>query len=256
MNLFMKCFLVVLIFLVACDLSYSLDKKQLVGAWTFEEKGDEILDVSGNRLNGEMKLNKGIKRVKGKYGSALEFSGADMVVIPDVPALGLKSFTLAAWIQVPKISGKWQIIASKENRNPTGRNYGLFCNINSGVIHYSFTSAAAWKSFDAKTVVTDGNWNHIAATYEKPDFKLYINGVLDAQQAPGTDPDSNDNFLYIGGCDIGDYWMTGLIDELVLFGRALSDKEVNDLMGGINLVMSVEPSGKITSTWGGLKNIR
>ncbi len=36
----------------------------------------------------------------------MEFSGVDMVVVPDADDMDLKSFTLAAWIQVPKISGK------------------------------------------------------------------------------------------------------------------------------------------------------
>ena len=42
-------------------------------------------------------------------------------------------------------------IASKENCGVgRKRNYVIFGNINSGVIHYSFTSGG-WKSFDAKT---------------------------------------------------------------------------------------------------------
>ncbi len=256
MKLFIKCLSTIIMLFLTTQLCYSLDKKHLVGAWTFEEKGEKILDVSGNNHHGEMKINKGIKRVNGKYGGALEFSGVDMVVVPDANDMDLMSFTLAAWIKVPKISGKWQIIASKENRNPTGRNYGIFCNINTGVIHYSFTTAAGWKSYDAKTVVTNNEWHHIAATYEKPNFKLYLDGVLDAQQVPGTDPDVHDNFFFIGGCDIGDYWMTGTIDELVLFGSALSENEIKDLMCGINEVFSLEPLGKLTTTWGTIKDVK
>ena len=117
----------------------------------------------------------------------MEFGGSDMVTVDDDAALDLKSFTLSAWVNIPKLSGKWLIIASKENRGPTSRNYGIFGNINTGVIHYSFTTAAEWKSFDAKTVVTDGKWHHIVTTYEKPNFKLYVDGKVDAQIAPNTD---------------------------------------------------------------------
>lgn len=234
--------------------TFALDSEGLVGAWLMDDgNGDTVSDSSDNGLDG--KIAKGNpKWVKGKYGGAMEFGGADMVTVDDNAALDLKSFTLSAWINIPKLSGVWQIIASKENRGPTGRNYGIFGHVNSGVIHYSFTTGG-WKSFDAKTVVTDGNWHHIATTYEKPDFKLYLDGKVDAQVAPGTDPDNHDNFLFIGGCDIGNYWMTGTIDEVVLYDRALSEAEISELMdSGISAALDVQPGGKLVSTWGHIKN--
>ena len=256
MKLFIRCFLsIAMLMAFMVSMAYSLDTSKLVAAWAFEEaSGNKILDSSKNRLDGEITINKGLKRVAGKFGNALEFSGADMVVIPDSNALDLASFTLAAWVKVPKLSGKWQVIVAKEARNPTGRNYGLFCNINSGIIHYSFTSAAAWKSFDAKTSVTDGKWHFIAATYQKPDFKLYIDGVLDGEQKPDTVPDPTGSFLYIGGCDIGDYWMTGIIDNVMLFSVGLSEQSIKELMN-VNATTAVQPGGKATDAWGRIKTI-
>ena len=244
---------ILLSFLVTSVQAVALDSDGLVGAWLMDEgNGNTVSDSSDNGLDG--KIAKGNpKWVKGKYGGAMEFGGADMVTVDDKAALDLKSFTLSAWINIPKISGVWQIIASKENRGPTGRNYGIFGHVNTGVIHYSFTTGG-WKSFDAKTVVTDGKWHHIATTYEKPDFKLYLDGKVDAQVAPGTDPDNHDNFLFIGGCDIGNYWMTGTIDEVVLYDRALDEAEINELMdSGISAALDVKPGGKLVSTWGRLK---
>ena len=84
--------------------------------------------------------------------------------VPDNELMHLKSFTLTTWVNSPKVSGKWQILAAKENRGDGGnRNYGLFAHVNTGVMHYSFTSGG-WKSFDGKTVVTDGKWHYITAT--------------------------------------------------------------------------------------------
>ncbi len=161
-----------------------------------------------------------------------------------------------------------------------------FCNINTGVVHYSFTTGAGWKSYDAKTVVTNNEWHHIATTYEKPNFKLYVDGVLDAQVSPGTDgnwhfiaatyqkldfklyvdgvldaeqkpdtvPDVNNSFLYIGGCDIGDYWMTGIIDNVTLFSIGLNEQGVKELMG-MDATTAVQPGGKISNTWGKIKSV-
>ena len=247
------------IFLLLCTLIVSpqviaLDTDGLVGAWLFDDgKGDAVSDSSDNGLDG--KIAKGNpKWTDGKFGGAMEFGGADMVTVADDAALDLKSFTLSAWINIPKISGVWQIIASKEHRNPTGRNYGLFGHVNTGVVHYSFTTGG-WKSFDGKTVVTDGKWHHVAATYESPDFKLYIDGEVDAQVAPNTAPDNHDNFLFIGGCDIGNYWMTGSIDEVVLYGKALEAADIKALMNSsFSDALDVQPGEKLVTTWSQIKN--
>ena len=232
----------------------ALDTDGLVGAWLLDEgKGETVKDSSDNGLDGKIAKGKP-KWVDGKFGGAMEFGGQDMVTVDDDNALDLEEFTIAAWVNIPKVSGAWQIIASKEHRGPTGRNYGLFGHINSGVVHYSFTTNSGWKSFDAKTVVTDGDWHHVAGTYDGSDFKLYLDGAVDAQVSPGTKPDTHDNFLFIGGCDIGNYWMTGTIDEVVLYERALSEKELNELIeDGMSVALDVQPGGKLVTTWSRLK---
>ncbi len=233
----------------------ALDTNGLVGAWLFDDgNGQVVSDSSDNGLDGKVARGNP-KWVDGKFGGAMEFGGADMVTVADNAALDLNSFTLSAWVNIPKVTGPWQIIATKENRNPTGRNYGIFGNNASGVVHYSFTTAAGWKSFNAATVITDGKWHHIVATYEKPDFKLYVDGKVDGQTAPNTDPDNHDNFFYIGGCDIGNYWTTGAIDEVVLYSRALDEGEINELMNkGITDALEVEPGGKFVTTWSRIKS--
>lgn len=207
----------------------ALDTDGLVGAWLMDDNtGETVRDSSDNKLHG--KFARGNPQwVPGNFGKALKFGGAEMVTVPHNDLLNLSSFTIAAWINSPNTTGIWHIIASKELRNPTGRNYGIFGHLNNGSIHYSFTSGG-WKSFDAPTNVTDGTWHHVAAAYAKPDFKLYVDGKLDSQNSPNADPESNSNPLYIGGCDIGKYWMTGSIDEVVLYNRALDENEINELM--------------------------
>ncbi|MXV78689.1 LamG domain-containing protein [Candidatus Poribacteria bacterium] len=241
-------------FLVLSPQIMALDTNGLVGAWLMDESnGNTVSDSSGNGLDGKFAQGNP-SWVKGKFGNGLEFGGSDMVTVDDDAALDLTSFTLSAWVNIPKISGPWQIIASKENRNPTGRNYGMFAHTNTGVVHYSFTTGG-WKSFDAKTVITDGKWHHVVATYENPNFKLYLDGTVDAEQAPGTAPDNHDNFLFIGGCNIGNYWMSGVIDEVVLYNRALDETEINDLMDkGIENALDVKPGGKLVTTWSHIKS--
>ena len=243
-----------LICLIILGLSVGMGYADLVGLWLFDEgSGTVATDSSGNGYDGEIK---GAQWGTGKFGGGLVFDGDDMVIVADDDGLDLASFTLAASIKVDGQSGKWQIIASKENRNPTQRNYGMFCNINTGVIHYSFTTSSGWKSFDATTVVTDNKWHYVAATYEQPNFKMYLDGEVDAEVTPDTIPDNTDNVLFIGGCDIGDYWMTGIIDEVILFDNALSPDDIEALAskGAKSVVTAIQPAGKLSVTWGQIKS--
>lgn len=242
-------------FLVLSPQVIALDADGLVGAWLMDDgNGDTVSDSSENGLDGKFAQGNP-SWVEGQFGGGLEFGGSDMVTVDDNAALDLKSFTLSAWVNIPKVSGPWQIIASKENRNPTGRNYGMFAHTTSGAVHYSFTTANSWHSFNAPTVITDGKWHHVVATYEKPDFKLYLDGKVDGTSSPNSDPDSHDNFLFIGGCSIGNYWMTGVIDEVVLYDRALDETEINDLMrNGIESALDVKPGGKLVTTWSHIKS--
>ncbi len=48
--------------------------------------------------------------------------------------------------------------------------------------------------------------------------------------------------------------MTGVIDEVVLYDRALSPEELSELIQeGIATVTPVEPAGKLATTWSQIK---
>lgn len=251
----------IIVFLAVCMHVFSVSAAKLVedcvGLWLLDEgKGDTFKDATENGNDGAIKGN-GIKWTKGKFGNALEFPGDNnqYAMIEDAPSLDLETFTLMAWVNSKKVTGKWQIVASKENRGPTARNYGMFLNINSGVVHYSFTNANSWRSYNAKTVVTDGKWHHITATYDRKTFILYLDGEVDAQTAVSDKPDTHDNAIYVGGCPLdASYAMSGVIDEIAVFKRPLTADEIKDAMKGLQSLLAIAPLGKLTTTWGGIKS--
>jgi hypothetical protein len=51
-----------------------------------------------------------------------------------------------------------------------------------------------------------------------------------------------------------DRWITGLIDEVAIFNRVLTEKEIGSIMEGISKsVLAVSPRGNLVTTWGNLK---
>ena len=99
-------------------------------------------------------------------------------------------------------------------------------------------------------------WVHFAGTYDSDsgDVKTYLNG--DESHSAKGDGKLSDNWGVKAG--IGHHnnsrWFTGLLDEFYIFGRALSEKEINQLMDGEFL--AVEPYDKLTTTWGDIKSQR
>ncbi len=46
----------------------------------------------------------------------------------------------------------------------------------------------------------------------------------------------------------GDF-IRGIIDEIAIFNKALSESEIKSVMTGLARTFAVEPSGKLATTW-------
>jgi hypothetical protein len=73
-------------------------------------------------------------------------------------------------------------------------------------------------------------WTHLAGTYDGAYLRLYVNGVL-ARSVPRTGPIfASTGPLRIGGSSIvtpwGNQYFAGRIDEVRIYGRALSTEEI------------------------------
>ena len=69
-------------------------------------------------------------------------------------------------------------------------------------------------------------WTHVALTYDGTTMQLYVNGVLAASQARTGSIQASSNPLWIGGnSPYGEYFQ-GLIDEIRIYNRALTQAEI------------------------------
>ncbi|HIE26198.1 TPA: hypothetical protein EYP66_02805 [Candidatus Poribacteria bacterium] len=93
--------------IVVTNLSEAIPKPEsIIGAWLFDEgKGDEVKDSSGKERNGKIIGN--AKWISGKFGKALEFTPGNKVEIPHADDFTTSTFTLMAWINIPKATGQW-----------------------------------------------------------------------------------------------------------------------------------------------------
>ena len=63
----------------------------------------------------------------------------------------------------------------------------------------------------------------------------------------------HDNSIYIGGCPLDmTYALTGMVDEVAVYNRPLSEEEIKEAMKGFSSI-GVDPKFKLPLVWGALK---
>ena len=213
--------------------------------------GDVAKDASGTGNDGEID---GAKRVdNGKIGKALQFDGKSFVEVESSDSLEAldETVTLAAWIK-PELTGSgWQGIITKGNDG--AEHFELLINVN-GTVHtaWVFDIGRNHTNPGAAGTMTAGEWQHLAVTYEPGEWITYLNGEelnnktdVSGQMVPDGMP------LVVGDERPQNRLFEGLIDEVVVFNRVLSQKEVQQIMNGIST--SVEPTDKLATTWSDIK---
>ena len=197
----------------------------LVGCWSFNE-GDEnaVKDTSKSGHDGAIS---GARRVKGVVGSALEFNGTSDFVNVSSPGSGLvdKAVSVEAWIQ----STGNNVNANLVFAGPESLDFGIW-------IQGGRFFAGIWNSEGAQCSAvspsgpTPGQWYHVAMTCDfntDKTVKLFIDGkLISTNPAVGTAIRSAHTSIDIGGRTPNASYFNGIIDEVKIYNRALSEVEI------------------------------
>lgn len=220
-----------------------------VGVWMFDEgDGKEVKDLTDNHNNGEIQGD--VKWVKGKFGSALEFSGSGSVIVPNSPSLDIaEQITIAIWITFSD-AGKGQdmVIAREEPA------YSLQ-KFNNDQIE-GWVNVGDWKGvrdLDGAKTMEANEWYHVAFTYDGKKLKTYLNGELDRESNISGNINVEDVPFTIGSYKAESYFWQGNIDEVWVSDVARSQDDIKAVMAGFDSFLGVAPKGKLTTTWALLK---
>jgi hypothetical protein len=202
----------------------------LIGYWPMDEGGGLVTaDATANEATGRL-INRPAW-VTGQIGAAIDFDGInDRVDLGNRAHLRLTgAMSLSAWVWVDDFAGNGRIV---NKQGPRGRR-GWSLNIEEGGFA-SFQVAANRQELvllDGTTLPTQ-QWIHLTGTYEPGvAMSLYVNGALDASRTSGV-PGSQHNSdlaVSIGDRPTGGTPFNGRIDEVRIYGRALSPAEVQQL---------------------------
>jgi hypothetical protein len=139
--------------------------------------------------------------------------------------VGNSTYTIEAWIK-PSGSGNYGIAGWGP--------YGSHNSVNAFRMNGTTTLINYWWSNDLIVTVpnlADGNWHHVAATFDGTTRKIYCDGVL-----KGSDHPAGHNVSYASNLTIGltdpalNEYLNGSMDEVKIWSRALCQSELQHNM--------------------------
>ena len=231
-----------------------------------ESSGQTAADSSGN--NNDAKLIEGAKWKQngGKIGGAVELDGAGAFVEDPNGAdyiNGLDAFTISVWVKSDSVGHDRGIVFARDpdgGDNIFGFRYDAASWSTPGgtnLIKGAITTTGGGQAYEGKSDVQTTDWQHLVFSWKSGEqLTLYIDGELD------DDPTHNDDgkvgtisgatklFVGKGAKDNNGTSWPGLIDDLRIYDRVLTEAEIADLASG---VLAVEAGDKLATTWATLK---
>jgi hypothetical protein len=217
----------------------------VVGNWQFDEgTGSNAKDSSGNNNDGKLSPIAPIWTGGRKPAStALHFDGSNYVKVvgnpPPLTVLEPSTVTVEAWIRsCGPVSGSLHYILSKGGEGCIAASYAFYAGELGKLSFYIGHEDPAQpfiESPNEEPSVWDGNWHHIAGTYDGKTVRLYVDGL---QIKDGTDVPDLTNIVYslpVNEFFIGSYGeepcpfpysFTGDIAEVRVWNGALAPSEV------------------------------
>src|SRR6266540_787980 len=215
---------------------------ELVGHWKLDEgSGIIVADSSANGNNGT--LTNGTAWVSGWISNALSFDGVDdYVEVPNSSNLGITAdITLAAWIKRATL-GNYGAVVSKTDGNSIC-DYDLYFVGGANTLHFYADGQSPQETISIGAV-SDTEWHHVAVTRSGETVAFYIDGAPAGTATVSGESADNPIPLRIGTDGPGysaDSMLSGLIDEVRVYARALSPQEIRALYPNPSFSIVLQP---------------
>jgi hypothetical protein len=132
--------------------------------------------------------------------------------------------TLEAWVNPSIANSAWRDVIYKGNDN-----YYLEGTSPNGGRPAGGGTFSGAEIFGTAALATN-TWTHLAMTYDRATLRLYVNGVQVSALAATAAIATSTNPLQIGGDSIFGQFFQGIIDEVRVYNRALSQTEIQQDM--------------------------
>ncbi|MFC4535632.1 LamG-like jellyroll fold domain-containing protein [Sphaerisporangium dianthi] len=231
-----------------------------VAHWKFDEPSSAAA-AADSGPNGYTATYTGTRRTAttGKLGGALQLNdmtGSGGCCLPDAYAVTSRpvlnqnsSFTLSTWVRLTD-SEAIQTVASQDG-NPFGLDiYYLGSSYQKWRLQISGTGGSngygVW--VDSAKVTKADTWTHLVAMYDAAAAKirLYLDGALSGEADYTPTGSVTAGPFRIGNYKSGSFHLQGAVDDMRVYQRALTTKEIKDLYGEVAATSyNAKPSGQV-----------
>ncbi len=188
----------------------------MVAWWPGDGNAGDIAGANGGALVG------GVTFAAGRVDQAFSLNGSSAYVqVPDSAALRVAGqITIDAWINPSALGGR---IVDKIT---AGLGDGYLLDTNGGSVRLLFDG----QSLTGTSALPTGTWTHVAGVYDGAQMRVYVNGTLDGTFNGNAAIPTNALPLRIGADSNGGNLFSGLIDEVEILNRALSQAEIQAIV--------------------------
>jgi len=214
----------------------------LVGWWKFDDgAGTTAQDSSGKAHNGTLQSSP--QWVAGRFGGALSFNSSNYVQVNYAADLALNEFTVCTWVNLAAEPTESGVLGTRSS----GENTFDF-KVETAQIHGDIGTGTAWLNTAIDITASNtgtkgqggdlevGTWYMIAYVIDNKNqqVRLYLDGDLKRTIAISGTPllmqSGAGESMLIGGTGYAGEGMNGLIDDVRIYGRALTTAEIKALV--------------------------
>ena len=221
----------------------------LIGWWPFNGNAN---DESGNGNNGTVNGATLTNDRFSNLNSAFQFnrSSAQSIDITNSPALNnITQLTLSIWYNIQSYNdpssccGYNHFINKSDQSN---QNQFVFAGNNTGLYFYYDNTNA----FQTSTLTPLNQWNNVVLVYEynggpSSMCKFYLNGILTDSFPTNAQLVSTNFNLRFGTYGSYSYnTVDGIIDDIGIWNRPLTQQEITDLYNGCQLAVNNHPTNQ------------
>ncbi len=208
----------------------------LIGHWNFDEAtGTASADSSGNNNNGTF-TGSGVAHSTelpptscfiNTHSVSFDGTGGYVSIADNATMDPASAISISFWVKANTVNNGYQHIIFKQG--PVVTSYGVWLN---GNHIYMEDNDNSIRSLTSNATITANTWHYITVTYDGTTQALYIDGALDnSQSLPGITLSYKNSPVKVGSGDYNNP-LNGYVDDLRIYGRALTGSEIADLAGG------------------------
>lgn len=223
-------------------------KEGLVAYWPLDGNAEDVVGGNDGELMGEPTWLSGADAWIGK-GTLLGDGVDDRILAGNFnPSDGTGELTISLWVFLNECK-ETQFLKKGDDWSDNNMMWQF-------EIHGDgeLSIGRQGSQYDFGIIVPFKEWVHLAVTVAEDKAVLYLNGepVSDGEFIMGTGTEST---LRIGATQIPHRFIDGMLDEVLLYNRALEPDEIKRLADGPDSasILPVEPAAKLITTWGSIR---